>query len=254
MSGRAATRIVIWIAGNKQSPGAFARARFLSSRAGRGKMFARFVVVLWGILAAAPLVALADEAAPSYEALLSQLKSGFTDIDYGQLRDTYAASRGYDPYFRGGDDEKALTESLKDGDCARTMSATNRLLESNFTNIAAHVYAASCAQRLNDGSSAQYHRKVAQGLLASIGRSGNGLSPQSAYMVVSVDEEYAFLSAGGYRVTDQSLVQFGQHECDAMDVVDGSGAKKTIYFNVDRPWAWLSQKFPPGKKGATAGQ
>jgi hypothetical protein len=60
-----------------------------------------------------------------------------------------------------------------------------------------------------------------------------------------VDEEYAFLDINGLRMADRSLVQFGQHECDAIEAVDGSGAKKTLYFNVDRPWAWLAQKFPP---------
>jgi len=199
-----------------------------------------------------PAAAVADEAPPSYDALLSQLKSGFTDIDYGKLRDAYAASAGYEPYFRGGKDEKSLTEALKASDCAKVLYAANRLLDSNFTNITAHVYAASCAKKLNDESSSQYHRKVALGLLASIARSGNGQAPQSAYVVVSVDEEYAFLSTAGYRIKDQSLVQFGQHECDAIEVVDANGAPKTVYFNVDRPWAWLAQKFPPKAGGKTA--
>jgi len=215
-------------------------------------MLARFAVALWGLLCVAPMVARADDAPPSYDALLSQLRSGFTDIDYGKLRDAYAASTGYQPYFRGGEDEKTLTQALKASDCGKVLGAANRMLDTNFTNITAHVYAASCAKKLNDESSAQYHRKVALGLLASIARSGNGQAPQSAYVVVSVDEEYAFLSTAGYRIKDQSLVQFGQHECDAMDVIDSNGLQKTIYFNVDRPWAWLAQKFPPRAGGKTA--
>lgn len=208
-------------------------------------MHARLIVALCGLLCAAPRAALADDTAPSYDALLSQLKGGFTDIDYGQLRTAYAASAGYDPYYRGGDDEKQLTSALKTSDCPKVVSTANRILDANFTNITAHVLAASCARKLNDDSSAQYHRKVAQGLLASIARSGDGQSAQTAYVVISVDEEYAFLSTGGYRIKGQSLLQYGQHECDAIDVVDGSGTQKTIYFNVDRPWAWLAQKFPP---------
>jgi hypothetical protein len=208
-------------------------------------MPARFLVVLCVLLCAAPSVVFADDAPPGYDALLAQLKNGFTDIDYGQLRAAYAATPGYDPYYRGGDDQKQLTEALKASDCARVVSAANRLLDTNFTNITAHVYAASCARKLKDESSAQYHRKVAQGLLTSIARSGDGQSAQSAYVVVAVDEEYAFLSTAGYRVKGQSLVQYGPHECDAIEVVDGSGAQKTVYFNVDRPWAWLAHKFPP---------
>ena len=215
-------------------------------------MTARFALALWGFVCLVPAAAVADDAPPSYGVLLSQLKSGFTDIDYSKLRDAYAASAGYDPYFRGGNDEKALTDALKASDCPKILSAANRLLDLNFTNITAHVYASSCARKLNDESSAQYHRKVALGLLASIARSGNGQAPQSAYVIVSIDEEYAFLSTAGYRVKDQSLVQFGQHECDAIEVVDATGLQKTVYFNVDRPWAWLAQKFPPKAGGKTA--
>ena len=215
-------------------------------------MLARMLVGLSALLCAVPGVAYAEDTPPAYDALLSQLKNGFTDIDYGQLRTAYAASAGYDPYFRGGDNEKQLTEALKTSDCPKIVSAANRMLDADFTNITAHVLAAGCAKKLNDESSAQYHRKVAQGLLASIAHSGNGLSPQSAYVVITVDEEYAFLSTAGYRMKSQSLVQYGTHECDAIDVVDGSGAQKTVYFNVDRPWAWLAQKFPPKSADKTA--
>ena len=199
------------------------------------------ILAVISVLCAMPCVA--DE--PSYDSLLTQLKSGFTDIDFGQLRTAYAATPTYDPYYRGGDTEKALAEAVKQNDCAGVISAANKLLNANFTNISAHVYAGACAHKLNDLSSAKYHRKVAAGLLASIAHSGDGKSAQSAYIVVTVDEEYAFLSAVGMRITGQSLIQYGSHECDAMEVVDASGLQKTVYFNVDIPWAWLAQKFPP---------
>jgi hypothetical protein len=204
----------------------------------------RIAVVLCGLLAATVPSFADDTALPSYDSIVSQLKSGFVDIDYGQLRDAYAASSGYAPYVPIGDNEKLLAEGLQTGDCMKVLSAAHRILDSNFTNIAAHIYAATCAKRLNDRSSAQYHRTVAQGLLASIARSGDGATPQSAFVVISVDEERAFLEAEGYRPVDKSRVQFGTHECDAVDVVDGAAAKKTIYFNVDRPWAWLAKKYP----------
>jgi hypothetical protein len=216
-------------------------------------MFARLAVVLGVLLCVVPSAAMADDGdSPHYDVLLSQLKSGFTDIDYAQLRNAYAASPGYAPYFRGGDDEKVLAEGLQKSDCAKVLGAANRLLDTNFTNIAAHVYAAECSRKLNDRSSAQYHRTVAQGLLSSIARSGDGVAPQSAYVVVSVDEEMAFLDAVGMKLVGKSPVQFGAHECDAVDVTDDSGAKKTVYFNVDRPWAWLAQKFPPNAHDKSA--
>ena len=202
----------------------------------------RFVLALCGIMVSAAASA-DDDALPSYGALLAQLKSGFTDIDYGRLREAYAATAGYDPYARGSE-EKSLVDAVKSDNCPQVIAAANKLLDANFTNIRAHIFAASCASKLNDNSTAQYHRRVASGLLGSIARSGDGTQPGTAYVVISVDEEYAFLFANGYDVKGQSLIQYGTHECDAMDVADENGAPKTIYFNVDKPWAWLAQKFP----------
>jgi len=209
-------------------------------------MSIRLALALCGsvILASVPAVA-GDSTPASYDALLSQLKSGFTDIDYSQLREAYAATASYDPYDRGGSSGKSLAEALQSTDCPQVLAAANKLLDSNFTNIRAHIYAESCARKLNDNSTAQYHRRVAAGLLGSIAHSGDGTQPESAYVVISTDEEYAFVFASGYEVKGQSLVQFGTHECDALEVADANGARKTIYFNVDKPWAWLAQKFPP---------
>jgi hypothetical protein len=59
-----------------------------------------------------------------------------------------------------------------------------------------------------------------------------------------VDEEYAWLLSQGYHVREQSLLKSGPHQLDAIDVLDQSGTERTVYFNIDRPAAWLAKRFP----------
>jgi hypothetical protein len=49
------------------------------------------------------------------------------------------------------------------------------------------------------------------------------------------------MSANGLRKIKQSLVKANDHSYDRMDVENAkTGEKKTIYFNIDIPYGWLS--------------
>lgn len=212
--------------------------------------------VLAGVLIAGVLLAGAGLADPpptnsTYEQIVSQLKSGFTDVDYGKLRQAYAESDNYDPYIENAK-QSVLAEAMKTRDCDRVISAANSLLAGDFTDIEAHIYAADCARQQHDQSTARFHLEVARGLLSSIAGSGDGKRPETAFVVVAVDEEYAWLFSQGFRIREQSLLKTGVHEFDAVDVFDQMGAERTIYFNIDRPAAWLAKKLPTEPRGVSS--
>jgi hypothetical protein len=208
---------------------------------------------MWGLLAGLLIETSAFGAAPTstYEQIVSELKSGFTDVDYRKLREAYSESTGYDPYFQTSK-QMLLARAMKATDCESVLSLANALLAGNFTDIEAHIFAADCARRMHDDSTARFHLEVARGLLSSIAGSGDGKSAETAFVVVAVDEEYAWLFSQGYRVRNQALVKNGVHQLDAVDVFDQSGVQKTIYFNVDHLAAWLARKLP-SQSGNTSG-
>jgi len=194
-----------------------------------------------GLLAGLCVPATADESNLNYDEMLEQLKSGFTNIDYAQFREAYAESAHYDPYFQT-DQHKTLVAAVKANDCPTVMTAANAILAVNFTDIEAHVLDADCARRTGDASTSRFHRAVARGLLSSIAASGDGKEPGTAFVVITVDEEYAWLFADGDHVRDRTLVANGGHQCDAVDITDSQGNHATVYFNVDLPMAWLAKK------------
>jgi hypothetical protein len=78
--------------------------------------------------------------------------------------------------------------------------------------------------------------------MESVLKSGDGRTPESAYTVISTDEEYAFLGVLGLKMKTQSLIKVKNSSYDLLEVVDKEGNGMKIYFNIDIPFNWLDNK------------
>src|SRR5713226_5797972 len=176
------------------------------------------------------------KSAPSYNELLARAKRGDRDLDYQALRYAYAGSPGYDPY---GGSLRALKTA---------MGKATKILEIDYVDIDAHMLADLCFRQLGDTARAEFHRAEARGLMRSILQSGDGKSPENAFVVIAVDEEYSLIGAMGLKVQKQSLVNQDGHAYDRMDVT-GADADKAgvLFFNVDRPLSWMDEQFKKKK-------
>jgi hypothetical protein len=71
-------------------------------------------------------------------------------------------------------------------------------------------------------------------LINSILAKGDGNSPETAYTVVTVEEEYAVMRALGFTVWAQAFVHQGEHVFDTLSGTDDKTKTTTkLYFNVD---------------------
>jgi len=189
------------------------------------------------------------KSAPSYNELLARAKRGDRDLDYQALRYAYAGSPGYDPY--GGSLralKTAMGKAYREKDCLRVTGEAAKILEIDYVDIDAHMLADLCFRQLGDTARAEFHRAEARGLMRSILQSGDGKSPENAFVVIAVDEEYSLIGAMGLKVQKQSLVNQDGHAYDRMDVT-GADADKAgvLFFNVDRPLSWMDEQFKKKK-------
>ena len=91
---------------------------------------------------------------------------------------------------------------------------------------------------MKNSEQAEFHKYIYEQLVKSITDSGDGKSPETAFIVIEVHEEYVVLESDG----DQDFAEIavtdakGGHSYDEL-VVDDSVTNKTqkIYFNVDIP-------------------
>lgn len=193
----------------------------------------------------APLPALAAGANTdqSYEALLARVKKADPTVDYKALRLAYTRSPSYRPYAP--DDarrEMILAYGAKDYAKAETRAA--KVLDANYLDIDAHIVFELTAERLNDKAAAEFHRAVAAGLVDSILESGNGAGPDTAFVVITADEEYTVLRELKLRLGSQSLVDFEGHHFDVLRVLDDKDKFLQLYFNVDLPFGALRTNEP----------
>lgn len=195
------------------------------------------------VLIAAVLLAGPAAAAADYAAMVAKLKGGGVTVDYRALRDAYAESPGYSPYGGAFDEPRAeMRTAFNASDCTKALVHAQKVLDLLYIDVMSHLLSARCFENAKNQAKTDFHRKVARGLMDSIMASGDGKSPKTAFVVVRIDEEYDVLSTLRYRLTNQSLDSADGHVFDRIEAHGASGEKVTLYFQIDRPMAWMSRK------------
>ena len=193
----------------------------------------RFLVVLLTALAM-PLISEAKDAS-EYGKLVAALKSGDTKIDYGRLRLSYVESPERKQATDTSAEEKAMSQELQAKDFAGALKHAEAVLDSEYVNLDAHFVAFIAERDLGNTDKAEFHRTVFRGLVDSIRNSGDGKSPEKAWVIISVHEEYVVLRAMGLRPSGQSLMGKNGHMYDVMKAKGEDGKEETFYFNTDIP-------------------
>jgi Domain of unknown function (DUF4919) len=189
------------------------------------------------------------KSAPDYYTLVKQLKNNDKSVDFKALRYSYTKTPDYKPY--GGDeaDKDAMYEALHNKEFKKAIKHAQAILEKNYVDLDAHFVSTTAYGETKNKEKQEFHSFVLKGLLDSIYDSGNGQTPETAFVVITVDEEYFFLSVYGYNVITSSEVQINDHSYDKMEIVDKkTGEKAVFYFNVDMPFNWLNAQMGAQKK------
>jgi hypothetical protein len=172
-----------------------------------------------------------------YATLLAQVQGGDLSIDFQRLRFSYMDSPERHNAKDTSTEENGMRQALKDKDYKKALNLADVILANEFVNLDAHFIAYHACQGLNDASKADFHEAVFKGLVRSILNSGDGKTQETAYVVISADEEYIVLGVLGLRPGKQSLIHSGAHSYDLLEAIDQDTNKTVpLYFNVDIPF------------------
>ena len=175
-----------------------------------------------------------------YEVLLEKLKNRDQSLDFKDLRLAYAETSAYNPYGSDKESQKAMFAAIKASQWNEVLKQSAAILDRNYLDINAHFGALLANRGKGVTDKAEFHRFVARGLIDSIRNSGDGKTTETAFVVISTDEEYALFSVLGLRVTAQALINEKGHNYDKMTTVDPKTNETVIYyFNIDKPFNWL---------------
>jgi Domain of unknown function (DUF4919) len=175
----------------------------------------------------------APDAEAKYQALLAAAKANPQAADWQALRFAYADRPSFSP-FPDHKNRKAIDAAVKAGDWQEMLAAANQALDANYFDADAHMAAWMAYTKLGKPDEAKREQATAVAIFKSIMQNGDGKSPEQAFVVISVAEEYALMGARRYRVVQQRLINTGGHAYDALDTIGPDGAKITFYFLIDR--------------------
>jgi hypothetical protein len=192
----------------------------------------RGIAILLLLPLALPAAA-ASDADSKYEKLLAAAKSG-QPVDWQALRFAYADSSGFEVFvMKSRETHKAMNEAFRAGDYARALVQANLIIDQNYLEIDAHAISEIANEKLGNSDEAKKQHSIVVGLVKSI-RTGDGRTPETAFTVITVHEEYNVMRILGLRPQRQTLISYGGHHYDVHDVADKDGHGQKLYFQIDR--------------------
>lgn len=180
----------------------------------------------------------------SYETLLEKVKKSDPAADFTALRLAYADNPPKGSEDAGRDADRAMFSAFNEKKYDTAIEYAQKILKGNFVDIDAHMVLAAAYEEKKDAEKEKFHRYVAEGLIKSILKSGDGRTPETAFVVISTEEEYVLLRVFRLMPGSQSLMHVNGHYYDRLDAVDPKDkGKVTLYFNIDRPYGALENLF-----------
>ncbi|MCI0665340.1 MAG: DUF4919 domain-containing protein [Acidobacteria bacterium] len=177
-----------------------------------------------------------------YTTLLERVKKSDTTVDFTELRMSFYHSRQYNP-DRPMMTYRPLWGAVAQMNYTEAIKIAESVLEGNFVEVNAHMVAQIAYQETGNAERAQFHKYMTEGLLNSIKSKGDGKSIETAFHVISINEEYALLRSIGLRPFQQSLQEVKGGHFDTLKVVDPlTNQQSVVYFNVDLPFNFRSNK------------
>jgi hypothetical protein len=161
---------------------------------------------------------------------------------FTKLRMDYSKSpkTEFYPTWRLAPEHEELVKAYKAGEIDRVVQIADSWLKKCPIDADTHLRVAMCFKEKGDLPNYTYHLNIFYGLLRSITSSGDGLTPETAFKVVSIHEEYSLLQEIGAKLEKQSLVK---GPCDKMEISRKNGkVNMTLYFNVSIPMSFAGSQ------------
>ena len=194
--------------------------------------FARSAAILVsGLLGASYATAQSTD----YAELLARVQQGGAAVDFRAFRIAGALRAGSHRSMLETGERATFKKLMAAGDFTGALDAAKQALARNYASPLGHFDAMTAYQALGMQEEAAAHGKILSALLDSIGKSGDGKGPETAYFVVTTQEEYIFLSKIlGRKAASQSWLRKDGHFYDRLELQDlNTNQIEYVWFNVD---------------------
>lgn len=184
-----------------------------------------------------------------YDELIGKAEILDTTLDFFDLRMAYY--KYFQPAFRDTeiDNLKGKTiQFLQKGEWQTGLDFAQQVLQKNYVEIESHLYCSYAYLQLGDTLKSDKYRYICDKLLESIFTSGDGETPETAYLVINVSEEYVVLRSLGLMAGTQALTNYKGQPIDVLIGYNPETKKEiTFHFNVTLSFMKMEETFKKKK-------
>ncbi len=155
--------------------------------------------------------------------------SGGTDVEFfTKLRFETAAKEGYASFWKLNPQRQAIVTAFRSGEFDQVLALADVWLHQLPIDADVHLMTAMSFKEKGDLSNMTRHLNVFYGLLGSITSGGDGLTPETAFKVVALDEEYSLVQEIGGTMKNQRLLG----NVDRLEIERRNGQTLILHFDV----------------------
>ena len=151
-----------------------------------------------------------------------------TSVDFARLRAEFGGRSDFSDMCERDRPLHRLADLVHQQHWTDVLAASAPWLQQCPVDIDAHLIRAIALKELGRVAESDHHAEWFRGLVDSILTSGDGRTPQTAFVVISVAEEYSILRVLQMKPTRHVIMNTG---VDALHVQGDVGVAGIIYFN-----------------------
>jgi hypothetical protein len=171
-------------------------------------------------------------------------------VDFGKLRNEYGARADFDVVCDDGKLSRDMISAMNGVKADELLDLTSQRLNKCPIDIIAHLYRGSAFKKLGQMIEAGIHFQWVTGLVQSVLSTGDGKTPQTAWVTISLAEERAILGFLRLRMISQTLVTNPYR--DRIEAVAVDGAKQVVYFFPEAHFSRLAKNLGVPNPAANA--
>lgn len=162
------------------------------------------------------------------------------DPNYSELRKAIGWSDDYNSMCMVGRPLSEIADAMISEEWSKAIAIGEAWLNQCPIDIRAHYYMGISMEKIGNESGSQNHFRWMSGFMDDLVASGDGKTPESAYEVISIPEEYDALYIFGLKKKSQALIS-ASVLCDLITATDENGKEVSIYFNPAAHFVRLSK-------------
>ncbi len=193
-----------------------------------------------------------------YKALMAKFTKDWASLSLDEFYMLYfgqSVDPSYDPYAIRDGVTAELKRLYSEEKYEEGIIEGNKLLPKYPLDIDVNWYLGMCHYKLEQYDLYERYVGVYRCIMLGIVSTGDGDTPKTAYVVITVDDEYEILDYLSYAMDKQELLDKDGHSFDKIIGYDRDTEEDlVVYFNIDRPFGALTGMLdgisvPEGKKG-----